>query len=39
MKKICLVLSLAVLMTLSTVQAEVTTDEGVLVLTDDNFDE
>jgi major membrane immunogen (membrane-anchored lipoprotein) len=39
MKKICLVLCLAALLTFSTVRAEAATEEGVYVLTDDNFDE
>jgi hypothetical protein len=39
MKKICLVLSLAALLCLSVVRAEAAQEEGVYVLTDDNFDE
>ena len=37
MKKICLVLALA--LAFSAVKAEAETDEGVLVFTDSNFDE
>ena len=39
MKKICLVLALAALLTISAVNAETEIDEDVLVLTDANFDE
>ena len=39
MKKICLVLCLAALLTFSAVRAEAATEEGVYVLTDDNFDD
>ena len=38
MKKICLVIALAAALAISAVQA-VDVDEGVLVLTDNNFDE
>lgn len=39
MKKICLVLSLVALLSFSAVTAEATQEDGVYVLTDDNFDE
>lgn len=39
MKKICLLLALVATLAFQGVQAEVETDEGVLVLTDSNFDE
>lgn len=39
MKKICLVLALAALSAFSAVNADAQVEEGVLVLTDSNFDE
>ena len=39
MKKNCLVLALAAIIAISAVQADPETDEGVLILTDANFDE
>lgn len=38
MKKICLVLALTAVLSVSTVLADADVDEGVLVLTDSNFD-
>ena len=39
MKKICLVLALVAFLSISAVKAEAETEDDVLILTDDNFDE